>query len=281
MQVDDDVVEATADRGDRIRHALGFEGIGVQGRRRQRDDPHARRVVRCEIDEGRRRLAVHQVAPAVDDGLDLLEPERDRDVTGHRVGVDEEDLLALPDLEGGGEVHGDRRLPDAALRVEDRDDRRALAPQVGIERTGAEDRAAAVVDGEAADAHRLDAPAHRLGGVGTRQVLVVGPGCARIEALEGALRDDHEARDRLFLVVEDRVVLERLVKVRLAVEDGDGDVAPLGEDGFELVRPADDDRLEPRLAQLGRDRCGLGGRKRDGDCGTRHRSLPRAVGLRV
>jgi hypothetical protein len=154
-----------------------------------------------------------------------------------------------------------------------------LAPQVGIERAGAEDRPAAVIDGVAADAHGLDAPAHRLGGVGARQVFVVVPGSAGIEALEGALRDDHEGRDRLFLVVEDRVVLERLVEVRLAVEDRDGDVAPLGEDGFELVRPADGDRLEPRLAQLGRDRRGLGCGKRDGDCGTRHGSLPRAGGL--
>ena len=69
----------------------------------------------------------------VDDGLDALEPERDGDVPGDRVGVDQQDLLALPELERGGQVGGDRCLPDAAFRVEDRDDRGPAPPQVGIE----------------------------------------------------------------------------------------------------------------------------------------------------
>jgi hypothetical protein len=160
----------------------------VQRRGGQRDHAHAGRVLRRQVGERRGHLPVHQLVPAVDHGLDVLEPERHGDVPGDGVGVDQEDLLALPDLERGRQVRGDRCLPDAALRVEDRDDRRAVAPQVGIERVIAhEDRAAAVVDGVAADAHRLDAPAHRLGGVGAGQVLVVGTGVVGGDPVEGTL----------------------------------------------------------------------------------------------
>ena len=48
-------------------------------------------------------------------------PSEVRDVAGHGVGVDEQDRLALAGLERGGEVRGDGRLADAALRVEDGD----------------------------------------------------------------------------------------------------------------------------------------------------------------
>ena len=68
------------------------------------------------------------VAPAVRDRPDLLEAERGRDVAGHGVGVDEQDPLAVVELERGGEVRRDGRLADAALRVEDGDDGRPALP---------------------------------------------------------------------------------------------------------------------------------------------------------
>ena len=70
------------------------------------------------------------VAPAVGDGPDGVDPERRRHVAGHRVGVDEQDGLALPHLERGGEVGRDRGLADATLGVEDRDGRGTPAPAV-------------------------------------------------------------------------------------------------------------------------------------------------------
>jgi hypothetical protein len=64
---------------------------------------------------GVEHLPVHQLVPAVDDGLDALEPERDSDVPGDRVGVDEQDLLALAELEarrpGSWRSSSSRRRP--------------------------------------------------------------------------------------------------------------------------------------------------------------------------
>ena len=85
----------------------------------------------------------------------------------------------LADLEGGGEVGRDGRLADAALRVEHGDDRRPAGPAVGGDVAALEDRPGAVVDGLAADAHRLDAPAQRLGRVGAGEVLVLDAAAAR------------------------------------------------------------------------------------------------------
>ena len=126
-----------------------------------------------DVGERLDRAALELVAPAVDDRAHVLDAERRRDVAGHGVGVDEQDALALADLERGGEVRRDGRLADAALRVEHGDDGRAAGPAVGGHVAALEDRARAVVDGLAADAHRLDAPAQRLGGVGPGEVLVL------------------------------------------------------------------------------------------------------------
>ena len=107
------------------------------------------------------RAALGLVAPAVGDRPDLLEAERRRDVARDRVGVEEQDLLALVELERRGEVRRDGRLADAALRVEDRDDGRPARQSPISDRAALDDRAGAVVDGHRPDAHRLDPPAER------------------------------------------------------------------------------------------------------------------------
>ena len=48
---------------------------------------------------------------------------------------------------------------------------------------------------------------------------------AAVQPVEGRGGDDHQGRDRAAALAEQRVVLERLVEVGLAVEDRDGDVA--------------------------------------------------------
>ena len=68
------------------------------------------------------------------------------------------------------------------------------------------------------------------------------------------------------VLVEERVVLERRVEVALAVEDRDRDVAARGEQRLELVGPADRDRLEAGLPQLGKDQALLF-RREGGDDG--------------
>ena len=110
-------------------------------------------------------VAIGQVVlPRVIDRLDLLQPERVGDVAGHRVGVDQQHPLTAPDLERRGEVHRDRRLADAALRIEYRDDRRPLRPGRRVETTiGLDDRTLAVVDRLRPDEHRLDPPAQGVG----------------------------------------------------------------------------------------------------------------------
>src|SRR6478752_2415938 len=120
--------------------------------------------------------ALGLVAPVVGHGPDAVDPERGRDVAGHGVGIDEQDRLALARLDGGSEVGGDRRLADPALGVEHGYGRRAPVPGAGSEVAALEDRPAAVVDGLAPDAHRLDAPAARIGGVGAGEVLVARAG---------------------------------------------------------------------------------------------------------
>ncbi len=235
--------------------ALRLEDLGLERRRGERHDLQAGRMGRGELGEGLARAAVGLVAPAVDDGPHGVDAERSGDVTGHRVGVDEQDGLALVDLEGAGEVRRDGRLADAALRIEDGDDRRAPGPAVGLDRSALEDRPAAVVDGLAADEHRLDAPAERLGGVGPGEVLVLDGTTHRLagQPIEGARRDDHERRDGAAALAQERVVLERLVEVGLAVQDGDADVATIHQEGFELLRLRDRDDLESGRAQLSGD----------------------------
>ena len=73
------------------------------------------------------------------------------------------------------------------------------------------------------------------------------------QAIEGARRDDHERRDGAAALAQERVVLEGLVEVRLAVEDGHADVASVDEERLELVRLRDGDHLEAGRAQFGAD----------------------------
>jgi hypothetical protein len=60
--------------------------------------------------------------------------------------------------------------------------------------------------------------------------------------------------------VEQGVVLERGVEVRLAVEDRDRDVVAALEERLQLVGRADRDRLEPGVSQLVGDDLALRGR---------------------
>ena len=57
-----------------------------------------------------------------------------------------------------------------------------------------------------------------------------------VEPVERPGRNDHERRDLSTLLVKERVVLERRVEVGLAIEDGDGDVVPVGQERLELDR---------------------------------------------
>ena len=54
---------------------------------------------RGELEQGLGRTAFGFVAPAVGDRSNGLDGERGRDVTGHGVGVDQQDRLALAGLE--------------------------------------------------------------------------------------------------------------------------------------------------------------------------------------
>ena len=218
--------------------------------------------------------ALGLLAPAVGDRPDLLEPERGGHVAGHGVGVDEQDPLAVVELEGGREARRDGRLADAALRIEDRDDRRALLP---IAHLGGrlDDRAGAVVDRDRADAHRLDAPAERLRGVRPGEELVLDhrPRRADGQAVEGSRREDHERRDLAAAIAQQGVVLERGIEVALAVEDRDGDVAATGQGGLEVLGASDGQCVESGLAEFGHDGDLLLGRKCDDDGRTGHRWL--------
>ena len=224
-------------------------------------------------DERLDRAALGLVAPAVGDGPDVLEPERRGDVAGHGVGVDEQDLLVAMDLERRREVGRDGRLADAALRVEDRDDGRPARPVAHLHRAALDDRAGAVVDGHRADAHRLDPPADRVGGVGAGEELV---GRVRAEhPVDRARRHDHQRRDLPLALVEEPVVLERGVEVGLAVEDRDRDVVAVLEERLELVGRADGDRLEARAAELLGDDSALRHGQCDDDRRSRHELLLR------
>ena len=88
---------------------------------------------RRDVDEALGRAALGLVPPAVDDGPDRLDAERRGDVAGDRVGVDQQDGLALAGLEGGGEVGRDGRLADAALRVEHGDRSSRGGPATGLD----------------------------------------------------------------------------------------------------------------------------------------------------
>ena len=149
-----------------------------------------------DVEERGRLAAVGLVAPRVGHRTDLLEAERRRDMAGDGIGVDEEDPLVLAQLEGSREIGCDRRLADAALRIEYGNDGRAARPVAEVDPGGLEDRPAAVVDGLGADAHGLDAPAQRFGRVRPGEVLVVDGGLRHVrrQAIHGTRRNNHQSR---------------------------------------------------------------------------------------
>ena len=147
-------------------------------------------------------------------------------------------------------------------------------PMPAAEVAALEDRAAAVVDGLAPDAHRLDPPADRVGRVGPREVFVERVGLwPAAQALEGARRDDGQGRDRPPGAGEHGVVGLGLGGIDLAIEDGQGDVATDVERLLELARRLDLDDLETGREQLGGDGRRLAEREGDGDGGTGHGGL--------
>jgi hypothetical protein len=131
---------------------------------------------RRKVEERFDRPTLDLVAPAVGDGPDLLDPQRGCDVAGDRVRIHEQDALAAVQLERRGEAHGDRRLADPALRVEDGDDRRLVLPVADLDVVRLDDRPGTVIDRDRADAHRLDAPAKRVDGVRPGEELVADRG---------------------------------------------------------------------------------------------------------
>ena len=89
---------------------------------------------------------------------------------------------------------------------------------------------------------------------GRREILVFDTAAARVHPSERPVGHDHQGRDRLAVLAEQRVVLERLVEVGLAIEDRDGDVAAAGEQSLELIGVVDGRDREAGRAELGRDR---------------------------
>ena len=58
---------------------------------------------------------------------------------------------------------------------------------------------------------------------------------AHVHPSECPVGHDHQGRDLLAVLAEQRVILERLVEVRLSIEDRDGDVAAAGEQSLQLI----------------------------------------------
>ena len=79
--------------------------------------------VSADVEQGLVRVARVLVDPAVGRGAPAGHAERQPDVAGHGVRVEQEDLHVLSELEHGREIRRDRGLADAALRVEHREDR--------------------------------------------------------------------------------------------------------------------------------------------------------------
>ena len=168
----------------------------LQRRRGQRDDRQPGRVGRRELGERLDRTALGLVAPAVGHRPDLLEAERRRDVAGDRVGVDQQDLLAAAELERRREVRGDRRLADAALRVEDRDDRRPALPVAHL------DEPAWIIGPEPSstviDRMHIASTRQRIASAEYGRVKNSSPTSARTRPshrVEGPRRQDHQRRD--------------------------------------------------------------------------------------
>ena len=131
------------------------------------------RMGRREVGEGLDRSALGLVAPGVHDGPHALDAERRGDVTGHRVGIDEQDVLARRIWRRRARLVATVVLPTPPFGLKTATMVARRAQRVGLDRAALEDRADAVVDGLAADAHRLDPPAQGLGGVGAGEVLVL------------------------------------------------------------------------------------------------------------
>ena len=193
------------------------------------------------------------------------------------------------DLERRGEVGRDGRLADAALGVEDGDDRsrgRASRSRRGRRpwRIGPLPSSTVWARMHIASTRQRSDSA-RYGRVKYSSSSSASRGCRR--AVEGARRDDHRAPGSPPAVVEELVVLERLVEVGLAVEDrrrrcrGGGPGAP------RAGRRVDARRREAGARQLGetgsarrRKREDDGGSGHDGPLG-RSTVRPRASGSRA
>ena len=91
------------------------------------------------------------------------------------------------------------------------------------------------------------------------------------ELLEVPRRDDHQGRDVAAVLVEQRVVLERLVEVALAIEDREGEVAARLEQGPELLGRGDGDDVVAGSRELALDGRQLFAREGDGDGLAGHR----------
>ena len=233
-------------------HPLRVEEVGVDRAGRHRQHLEAGRVQGGLLVEGQDRATLQLVAPRVDDRRGAVHAERDRHVTGDRVRVDQQDALPAGDQDGG-EVGGDRGLAHAALGVEHGDQLAPPAPVAGLE-LALEDRAAAVVHGDRADAHRLDAPADRFGGVGARQVLVVVVARRRpVDVVERRGIDHEERRDVPALLMEQRPRVGPPVGLPIRVHDRNRHVPPDGQEDRQLVRVGGQDRLEPAHTELADD----------------------------
>ena len=133
VEVDDDRVDQVPRLGDGIAHAFALErGMAQRDRLRATTTRIPRRMGLRDVEQGLVGVAGVLVGPAVRRGAPAGQAERQPDVAGDGVGVDQEDLHLLAQLEHGREIRRDRRLAHAALRVEHREDRGGGRP-LGVE----------------------------------------------------------------------------------------------------------------------------------------------------
>ena len=162
------------------------------------DDPQPGRVRRGDLDQRLDRAAFELVAPASTTVRTLSMPERRADVAGDGVGVDEQHALALAGP--GGRTA--RLVATVVLPTPPFGLKTAMTVARRVQPSACRSPPwrigpGAVVDGLAADAHRLDPPAQRLGRVGAGEVLVLDAARGPVggQLVERARRDDHERRD--------------------------------------------------------------------------------------
>jgi hypothetical protein len=161
------------------------------------------------------------------------------------------------------------------LGVEDRDQGRAPVQSVLTFRPGLEHRSAAVVDGLASNAHRLDAPADRIGRVQSGEVFVARALVRGRQALEVASRDDGQSGDLAAVLEQGPLEGIDLVLVDLAIEDDHRDIAPAIEDGLQFDRSIDGDDLKAGQRKLAKTWSVVGGRATTIAVGTRVSSSAR------